>query len=264
MRKTQCPLCDVNLNSSSDMMIHLKYRHFLPTTEVKTEIKTEPGTPVPRIKLPGRRCDNCKKIMKKNGEGYYECTSCSRTSLDLSDQHMELETEDFELTLNNENPDFSGYDFRQNDPGNNDIFVKTEAIQNSSEDQITNIVCSDDFNSLISGNSVKTEQGEPLPFPGKPGNSADIKGVAKKSMKSHTQLPRIEQARSLFVSPTPPAQEEPEVLKISYFRCPMCNNPYREKSEVELHIIGTHNMTIDMLKTMVTCGAIKIIEETFQ
>ena len=60
------------------------------------------------------------------------------------------------------------------------------------------------------------------------------------------------------------APQEPETLKLRFFRCPMCNNPYREKSEVELHIIGTHNMTIDMLKTMVTCGAIKIIEETFQ
>jgi rubredoxin len=100
------------------------------------------------------------------------------------------------------------------------------------------------------------------------------KGVASKSMKPHPQLPRIDQARLSAFPPLPPtisrkksnkeAQEEPEVLKLRYFRCPMCNNPYREKSEVELHIIGTHNMTIDMLKTMVTCGAIKIIEETFQ
>ena len=97
------------------------------------------------------------------------------------------------------------------------------------------------------------------------------KGEAKKSTKPHPQLPRIEQTRSLSVSPILPqatqesqAPQEPETLKLRFFRCPMCNNPYREKSEVELHIIGTHNMTIDMLKTMVTCGAIKIIEETFQ
>ena len=101
---------------------------------------------------------------------------------------------------------------------------------------------------------------------------------AKKSLKPHPQLPRIEQTRSLSVSAIVPqaaqeiqaqeiqaqAPQEPETLKLRFFRCPMCNNPYREKSEVELHIIGTHNMTIDMLKTMVTCGAIKIIEETFQ
>ena len=234
------------------MMIHLKYKHFLPTAEVKTEIKTEPGIPVPKIKLPGRRCEDCKKIMKKNGEGYYKCPSCSRASLNLTDQHMELETEDFELTLNNQTPKDNGF------------VIKTEPIQNSSEDQITDLVCSADFNSLISGNSVKTEQGEPLQFPGKPRNSADIKGVAKKSMKPHTQILRIEHARSLSISPTLPTQEEPKVLEIRYFRCPMCNNPYREKSDVELHIIATHNMTIDMLKAGVSCGAIKIIEETFQ
>ena len=55
----------------------MKYNHFLASTEIKTEIKTEPGI-VPRIKLPGRRCENCNKIMKRKGEGYYECPSCSR------------------------------------------------------------------------------------------------------------------------------------------------------------------------------------------
>ena len=56
---------------------NLKYKHFLASTEIKTEIKTEPGI-VPRIKLPGRRCENCNKIMKRKGEGYYECPSCTR------------------------------------------------------------------------------------------------------------------------------------------------------------------------------------------
>ena len=77
LRKPQCPICDVNLNSSSDMMLHLKYKHFLASTEIKTELKTESGI-VPRIKLPGRRCENCNKIMKRKGEGYYECPSCTR------------------------------------------------------------------------------------------------------------------------------------------------------------------------------------------
>ena len=353
LRKPQCPICDVNLSSSSDMMIHLKYKHFLASTEIKTEIKTEPGI-VPRIKLPRRRCENCNEIMKRKGEGYYECLSCTRASLNLTD--MDMETEDFDLTLN-QNQDFdgetSGYNFCPNDARNSDIVIKTEFIQqNSDEDQINTIVNSADFDCI---SAVKTELGEPLQFPGKPRNSADIevidlnlednlslegvddtnklwcicrkphknrfmiacdicqewfhgscvgispkkgkemednghewtcpkcheinsapfpkKVTAKKSSKAHPQLPRIEQTRSLLVSPTLPqaaqeiqaqAPQEPETLKLRFFRCPMCNNPYREKSEVELHIIGTHNMTIDMLKTMVICGAIKIIEETFQ
>ena len=142
----------VNLNSSSDMMIHLKYKHFLASTE----IKTEPGI-VPRIKLPGHRCENCNKIMKIKGEGYYECPSCSRASLNLTD--MDMETEDFDLTLN-QNQDFdgetSGYNFRQNDPRNSDIVIKTEFFQqNSDEDQINTIVNSADFDGIF----VKTEPG---------------------------------------------------------------------------------------------------------
>ena len=112
---------------------------------------------------------------------------------------------------------------------------------------------------------LKCREKNSAPFPKK------VK--AKKSLKPHTQLPRIEQTGSLSVLPVLPqaaresqaqVPQEPETLKLRFFRCPMCNNPYREKSEVKLHIIGNHNMTIDMLKTMVTCGAIKIIEETFQ
>ena len=59
------------------------------------------------------------------------------------------------------------------------------------------------------------------------------------------------------------AQQEPAVFKPRHFRCPMCCYTW-EKMEVERHIIGTHNMTIDMLKTMVACGAIRIIEEIIQ
>ena len=114
---------------------------------------------------------------------------------------------------------------------------------------------------------LKCREKNSAPFPKK------VK--AKKSLKPHPQLPRIEQTRSLSVSPIVPqaaqeiqaqeiqaqAPQEPETLKLRFFRCPMCNNPYREKSEVELHIIGTHNMTIDMLKTIRAFGAIKIIEK---
>lgn len=111
-----------------------------------------------------------------------------------------------------------------------------------------------------------------MEFPGKPKNSADIN---VKRVEPGTKLPKIEQTRSLSVIPSllrtisrkklnKEAQQEPEVLRFTYFRCPMCKNPYWQKSEVELHIIGTHKMTIDRFKTMLTCGEIKIIEETFQ
>ena len=120
------------------------------------------------------------------------------------------------------------------DPRNN--VIKTEPIQNS---QINNIVKISDFSVVKS----------------KPG----------------TKLPRIEQTRSLSVLRTisrkklnNEAQQEPQVLRFTYFRCPMCKNPYWQRSEVELHIIGTHNMTSHRLKTMLTCGEIKIIEEIFQ
>merc|ERR1711971_836223 len=204
----------------------------------------------------------------------------------------------------------SGYNFRQNDPRNSDIFIKTEFIQqNSDEDQINTIVNSADFDGI---SAVKTEPGEPLQFPGKPRDSADFdvidlnlednfslecvanksendpnklwcicrkphnnrfmiacdtcqewfhgscvgispkkgkkmednghewtcpkcreknsatfpkKGEAKKSTKPHTQLPRIERTRSLSVQVAQESQapQEPETLKLTFFRCPMCN-----------------------------------------
>ena len=61
-----------------------------------------------------------------------------------------------------------------------------------------------------------------------------------------------------------PNLQEPEVLKLRYFRCPLCKNPYWKKMEVEFHIIGTHNMKSDMLKMIVAFGAIKSYEETIQ
>ena len=72
---------------------------------------------------------------------------------------MDMETEDFDLTLN-QNQDFDGdtfgYNFRQNDPRNSNIFIKTEFIQqNSDEDQINTIVNSADFDGIF----VKTEPG---------------------------------------------------------------------------------------------------------
>ena len=71
-----------------------------------------------------------------------------------------METEDFDLTLN-QNQDFDGetsvYNFRQNDPRNSDIDIKTEFIQqNSDEDQINTIVNSADFDGIY---AVKTEPG---------------------------------------------------------------------------------------------------------
>ena len=73
---------------------------------------------------------------------------------------MDMETEDFDLTLN-QNQDFdgetSGYNFRQNDPRNSNIFIKTEFIQQSSdEDQINTIVNSADFDGI---SAVKSEPG---------------------------------------------------------------------------------------------------------
>ena len=198
----KCKICEKDgwlFATHSFTNSNLKYKHFLASTEIKTELKTESGI-VPRIKLPGRRCENCNKIMKRKGEGYYECPSCTTASLNLTD--MDMETEDFDLTLN-QNQDFDGetsvYNFRQNDPRNTDIVIKTEFIQqNSDEDQINTIVNSADFDGI---SAVKTEPGEPLQFPGKPRNSADIdiidvnlednfslEGVANKSENDPNKL----------------------------------------------------------------------------
>ena len=50
------------------------------------------------------------------------------------------------------------------------------------------------------------------------------------------------------------------VLTLRFFRCPMCDDSYKEKSEVELHIIGYHIITIEQLNIF----SIKIIEEIVQ
>ena len=93
--KSECVICKKKLNNSSEMMLHLRYKHFLATKT--TTIKTEPGCNVDqdiskennskianadqkfRIKLPGRPCDKCKKMMKRNTNGF-ECVRCSGSS----------------------------------------------------------------------------------------------------------------------------------------------------------------------------------------
>ena len=50
------------------------------------------------------------------------------------------------------------------------------------------------------------------------------------------------------------------VLTLRFFRCPMCDDSYKEKSEVELHIIAYHIITINQLNMF----SIKIIEEIVQ
>ena len=93
--KSECVICKKQLNNSSEMMLHLRYKHFLATTTNK--IKTEPRYNVAqdiskennsnianadqkfRIKLPGRPCDKCKKMMKRNTNGF-ECVRCSGSS----------------------------------------------------------------------------------------------------------------------------------------------------------------------------------------
>ena len=68
LAKTICPFCEVNLTSSSDMMLHLRYKHFnlgTITTIYEPTIKIEPGemTVPNKIKLPGVPCKNCTKLM---------------------------------------------------------------------------------------------------------------------------------------------------------------------------------------------------------
>ena len=95
LKKFECVICKKKLNNSSEMMLHLRYKHFLATKT--TTIKTEPGYNVDqdisrennskntnadqkfRIKLPGRPCDKCKKMMKRNTNGF-ECVRCSGSS----------------------------------------------------------------------------------------------------------------------------------------------------------------------------------------
>ena len=89
--ESECVICKKKLNNSSEMMLHLRYKHFLATKISK--IKAEPSYNVDqdiskentnadqkfRIKLPGRPCDKCKKMMKRNTNGF-ECLRCSGSS----------------------------------------------------------------------------------------------------------------------------------------------------------------------------------------
>ena len=93
--KNECVICKNKFKNSSEMMLHLRYKHFLATKP--TKIKTEPGYNGDqdiskednskstnadkkfRIKFPGRPCDKCKKMMKRNTNGF-ECVRCSDSS----------------------------------------------------------------------------------------------------------------------------------------------------------------------------------------
>ena len=44
------------------------------------------------------------------------------------------------------------------------------------------------------------------------------------------------------------------VLTLRFFRCPMCDDSYKEKSEVELHIIGYHIITKSFKKILSLCA----------
>ena len=43
-------------------------------------------------------------------------------------------------------------------------------------------------------------------------------------------------------------EEDPQPMCITFFRCPMCDQKYPQKSMVEKHIIGHHKIDIGTLK----------------
>ena len=105
LAKTICPFCEVNLTSSSDMMLHLRYKHFNlqhSTTIFEPSIKIEPGviTEPNKIKLPGVPCKKCSKFisnksMKSNENGL--CRRCTN-----SNEPKVEESHDTEMEMNQE------------------------------------------------------------------------------------------------------------------------------------------------------------------
>ena len=83
LAKTICPICEVNLTSSSNMMLHLRYKHFnLATTIYEPTIKIEPGetTEPNKIKLPGVPCKKCTKWISNKSLKSSENGLCRRCS----------------------------------------------------------------------------------------------------------------------------------------------------------------------------------------
>ena len=308
--KSECVICEKKLNNSSEMMLHLRYKHFLTTT-IKTEsaeyISKENYSKIGNadqkfsIKLPGRPCDKCKKMMRRNKNGF-ECLRCSDSSRLKNDRTRDEPDMDLGQDLDFNNLDLEDKEDQIKDQGITTIFnvdditIKTELhLENSDEEteKITNLVCN--TQSAMSAISVKSE---PLTFPGKPKHSRDIEIItlsdeeeeiqpmhksdtlrrvnrtlevrlnssANPNIRSVTSvkqgLPCVEQAMTL--SDLDP--QEKEAMAFKRFNCPMCNDSnhaFKEKILVETHIVNEHKISIDMLRMMVEKGVIKITEETF-
>ena len=60
--KNNCPICEVKLSSSSDMMLHLRIKHFL-----NTKIKIE-GKDFPVIEMANQTKDSIPENEKKSGK----------------------------------------------------------------------------------------------------------------------------------------------------------------------------------------------------
>ena len=309
--KSECVICEKKLNNSSEMMLHLRYKHFLTTT---VKIKTESAEDIPKenyfkianadqkfsIKLPGRPCDKCKKMMRRNKNGF-ECLRCSDSSQLKHNKARDAPDMDLDQDLDFNNLDLENKD-QIKDQGITKIFnvdditIKTELhLENSDEEteKITNLVCN--TQSAMSTISVKSE---PLTFPGKPKHSRDIEIITlsdeeeaiQPTQKSDT-LPRVN--RTVEVRPNSSANpnirsvtsakqglpcveqamtlsdldaQEKQAMAFKRFKCPMCNDSnhgFKEKILVENHIVNEHKISIDMLRMMVEKGVVKITEETF-
>ena len=214
--KSECVICEKKLNNSSEMMLHLRYKHFLATT-TDIKIKTEPAHDVSkeneskianadqkfRIKLPGRPCDKCKKMMRRNKNGF-ECLRCSDSSQLKNDRTRDEPDMDLDQDLDFNNLDLKDKEDQIKDHQGitkifnvDDITIKPEPLlQNSDEEteKITNLVCNTQSTISI---SVKNE---PLTFPGKPKYSRDIEIITLSDeeddlqpMQKSDTLPRVEQ-----------------------------------------------------------------------
>ena len=133
--KSECVICKKKLNNSSEMMLHLRYKHFLATKA--TTIKTEPGgcnvnqdiskednskianaDQKFRIKLPGRPCDKCKKMMKRNTNGF-ECARCTGSSKFKNSEKQDEPEMDLDQDWDFNNLDLEDEDRNQEQIGEN-------------------------------------------------------------------------------------------------------------------------------------------------
>ena len=129
--------------------------------------------------MPGRPCDKCKKMMKRNKNGF-ECLRCSDSSQlendgtrdepdmdldqDLDFNNLDLDDREDQIKDQIATTIFNGLETRADE-----ITIKTEPHPENSDEEnekITNLICN--TQSTI---SVKNE---PLTFPRKPKYSRDI------------------------------------------------------------------------------------------